>query len=484
MAQRDKIDDSGGGQSEPLAHVEVLVIGAGLAGLSAAETALDAGADVLIIERMDFAGGSGTYAGAWLGVDTQWQEDLGIFDSIAQMEEDWPQITGGGDPSDPWVQKLFIDSAQTLRWLVDKGAEVLHVVHDSGAGEMSRIHIISDAVPPLIESLEDHTWLEIQAESLVMEDGVVIGAMVSDLATGESGWVRATSTIVATGGFALNLERVIEDRPELAGHTLTPEAAATTLGLGLPLWEDMDLEFQNVGNYGVYLHSTVDRRLGFEGEAVLLPWLQNSLIVDMDGNRVGNEEDVQGFQLVDALVQSPGQKLWGVSSYAIIEENTGFSLVFGRNQEGEPEPLDYDEMVETGMLEEGADISTLASLTGIDAAGLEATMTRYEELTLAGEDTDYGKRPDFLFPMGLGPYVASELTPGPAKAFVGVELDLEGRVLDRLGAPIPGLFAAGEAAGMLGSPAVGDGFTGSATAVVLTGLVAGQTAAERAQASP
>jgi fumarate reductase flavoprotein subunit len=246
----------------------------------------------------------------------------------------------------------------------------------------------------------------------------------------------------------------------------------------------MNLEFQNIGNYGVYLHSTVDRRLGNEGEAVLLPWLQGSLIVDMDGNRVGNEENAQGFQLVDALVQSPGQKLWGISASLLVETEAGINLVFDRALEDEPEILSYDEMVETSMFLEAADISTLASLAGIDAIGLEATLSRYEELVQAGKDTDHGKRTEYLRSLGLGPYVASELMPGPAKAFVGVELDLEGRVLDRLGVPIPGLMAAGEAAGMLGSSAVGDGFTGSATAVVLTGLVAGRTAAERAQASP
>ena len=74
-----------------------------------------------------------------------------------------------------------------------------------------------------------------------------------------------------------------------------------------------------------------------------------------------------------------------------------------------------------------------------------------------------------------------ELAPGLAKAFGGVSLDEQARVIGLDGEPIPGLFAAGEVAGMLGTEAVGVGFTGSMTAVLLTGRVAGQEAAAAAQ---
>ena len=122
------------------------------------------------------------------------------------------------------------------------------------------------------------------------------------------------------------------------------------------------------------------------------------------------------------------------------------------------------------------DGAAAAVAVGIDEEGLADTLARYAELVALGEDLDFGKRADAMVALE-GELVVVELAAGSAKSFGGAWLDAGGRVLDAAGAPIPGLLAAGEVAGMLGTPAVGVGFSGSVTACYLTGRVAGRTAA-------
>ena len=126
----------------------------------------------------------------------------------------------------------------------------------------------------------------------------------------------------------------------------------------------------------------------------------------------------------------------------------------------------------------------MAAVTGIDPAGLQQTMDRYQTFVVTGKDVDFGKRSDFLVPLEGQELVVMELRPGSAKSFGGAWLDDRARVLDVDGQPIPGLYAAGEAAGMLGTPAVGEGFEGSVMGCYLTGRVAGVQAAAEAMGSP
>ncbi|MFT5687026.1 MAG: fumarate reductase flavoprotein subunit, partial [Myxococcota bacterium] len=94
--------DSG---APPDAVVDVLVIGSGPAGLSAAIAAGDAGASVLVIEREATAGGAGWYGSGFFAAGTDWQADEGITDTPTDALAEWADFTGG-DGADPQVVQL------------------------------------------------------------------------------------------------------------------------------------------------------------------------------------------------------------------------------------------------------------------------------------------------------------------------------------------------------------------------------------------
>lgn len=471
----------------PTVGVDVLVIGSGPAGLTAAWEAHKLGASVLVLERDEKAGGGAFFASNLMAVDTIYQQELGIVDSPEIAAEEWPEFTGGGDASDPWVQRLLHESSEVLYWLTEElGGEVLSVEPDLGAGITTRMHSISmdDKHPfhKVVTELADSTWLHHEAGGLMVANGVVLGAAYEDLQTGETGWIQAKETIVATGGYARNDEALFEDRPEAKELLVLYETHHFSIGGGLDLLKDAAAKTQNSGAYGLYVHAMQDWREGMEREALWMPHIRQSLIVDLDGNRVANEIESQGFKLQHKLLSSPQKRL-----VAIFPEKVWVPqplIVPGYNLSGPEEKniLSTREALDNGAAFEHFSVTELAEHWSMNADTLQATLDVYEEAAASGVDSAFGKIAYDLVSFQNGALFSVELKLGAAKAFGGAELDEIGRVLDENGEVISGLWAAGEAAGMLGTPAVGWGFSGSVTACYLTGRVAGQNAASKALA--
>ncbi|MCB9778895.1 MAG: FAD-binding protein [Alphaproteobacteria bacterium] len=476
--------------STPDLAVDVLVIGGGAAGLAAAWEASEAGATVLIVEREEILGGSGRYARNALGAGTPWQAAAGVVDSPELLLGEWAALTGG-DPDDPWIHRLAHDSAETLEWLEDVGVEIEGPGRDPTVGETPRMHTLAQGDPegptgPLAEALGDLAWTNTEAVALRVDRGAagrVVGAFVEDLETGETVEIAAGATVVATGGFARDPDRVEAARPELAGVLWVFEAAFSSDGGGHPLLEALDVAWQNPGAVGTYTHSTADLRPGYEGEAMLVPELGRSMIVDHTGRRVTDESEIFGFALIETLLATDDQRLWAILPDSTWHSSGGLSFHRMLTEGGDvARDLTPGEMEEAGMAIAADDAAGLADRLGMDAAVLAGSLARYDEHCAVGADRDFGKSVDYLWPFQDFRLVAVELSPGAAKSFGGASIDEQTRVLDTDGAPIPGLYAAGEVAGMLGTPAVGRGFSGSITSVYLTGRVAGQQAAAEALA--
>lgn len=476
-------DDTGTSSAD--VETDVLIIGSGPAGLAAAWEAQDAGARVILLERDDAGGGAGWFAGNFFAVGTSWQNLLGIQDSVEVAMADWPLFTGG-DGADPWVERLITESAEVLNWLIyEFGLEVTDVYQDPSSGTVPRVHIMGHpelraSVGPMVVDLADILWLDTQAESLVVTDGRVVGAVATDLLTGESLTISAGATVIATGGFARDLDAVLADRPDLAGLNVVFEAGPSSDGRGRPLLSQVDAATQNVGNFGVYMHSMADYRETFEGEALWIPNMSASLIVSVDGERPINEDETRSFHLSHRLGDLPEGRLYALYPQDVLSAGPVMSPSYNWAEEDVVDEFAVEDLVADGVVWQYETPAELAVDWGMDPDVIQATFDAYEAAAVDGADPLFNKNREDLVPFGDGPITMFELAPGAAKAFGGAELDQQARVLDLDGAPIPGLYAAGEVAGMLGTAAVGEGFTGSITACYLTGRVAGQSAAAEA----
>jgi predicted oxidoreductase len=357
---------------------------------------------------------------------------------------------------------------------------------DPGTGYTPRIHSVSlgekHPLHTVAKSLEGETWLFHEATALVLGDAGVLGARFEDLRNGETGWIQAAETLLATGGFARNDEALFEDRPEIKDLMVLYEAHHMADGGGLGLFRDAGAATQNPGSYGLYTHSMQDWRLNMEREALWLPSIRQSLIVDLNGKRVDSEFEAHGFALQDALLAAPEKRLIALFPEVVWVPQKIIIPGYNLTEQGQTQTMDSKEAVDQGAAFAHMSLAEVAAHWSMDLGQLEATLATYEAASAAGEDTEFQKAPMDLVSFGSNTLFSVELFLGAAKAFGGAELDEQGRVLDANGEPIKGLWAAGEAAGMLGTPAVGGGFSGSVTACYLTGRVAGQNAAAAALA--
>jgi hypothetical protein len=233
------------------------------------------------------------------------------------------------------------------------------------------------------------------------------------------------------------------------------------------------------------VHAVPDPRDPESREVVWPEGLPLTLIVDRDGTRPTAETDIEGFGMIRHLLDAPGQQLfaifpahlWSASRVHVPAYN--WARLSGTVDQPVSE-LSREDLENANIARRYASISALATGEGIEKSGLAKTLRDYDAFVMEGVDAEHHKSPEFLMSFGHGPFVVLRLVPGTAKSFGGAKLDQQARVLDTKGEPIARLYAAGEAAGMLGTDAIGRGFSGSATACYLTGRVAGTNAAKEA----
>ncbi len=467
----------------PEESVDVLVIGSGPAGFAAAWEAREAGASVRVLERDALAGGAGRYSANMWAAGTPYQLTAGMADSPEIALRDWAGLTGG-DASDPQIVAFVEQSADVIAWLVDTfDASVELLTGPPGQISTSRQHIVTLDAKGLGEWygewLGDLVRTGATAGPLVRspECGVV-GATILDDHGDPSTWIRAGAVVVATGGFARDVERMIADRPYLAESGFLFEAAPSSDAGGHALLETEGALDHNPGHYGVYLHATQDWRQGREGEALWSWSFRTGLAVDGAGRRMMDESDLMDFLVVENLRKADGHRIVSLWPSSIV--STAIFSVPGYNwtTPGVNEDFDAARAIEGGGLRMYDTVAEVAKGEGLDPAILQATFDRYETLVAQGKDADFDKPAPHLVPFGRDRIGVVDLWAGAAKAFTGIRTDLESRVLGADGLPIPGLWAAGEVAGMLGTEAVGYGFEGSMTACYHMGRVAGRSTAE------
>ena len=499
-----------GSAEDSTVEADVVVVGAGGAGMTAAITAAGEGKSVVILESQSMVGGNSVRAtggmnagktvyqdenefGESAGVEKtlktaaekyadnetitalaktvseQWAayqaNPTGYFDSVELMELD--TMIGGKGINDPeLVETLCANSADAIDWLDEHGI-TLHNVSSFGGASVKRIHrpvnaegktvsVGSYMIPLLQENCEkagvkmmlDTTATEILTDA----NGAAVGVKATG-ASGETVTVNAKAVVLASGGFGANLDMVVKYKPELKGFMTTN--APGIQGQGIEMAQAIGAATVDMDQ--IQIHPTVEANTA----ALITEGLRGdgAILINEEGQRFIDEVGTRDVVSAAEIAQT-GSYSWLVVDQAMVDAS---SVIQG--------------YIKKGYTVTGETYEELGKAMGVDEAAFAETMNTWNGYVDAKNDPDFG-RTSFANKLDTAPYYAIKVTAGVHHTMGGLTINTNTEVLKEDGSVIPGLFAAGEVTGgvhganRLGGNAVAD-FT-------VFGRIAGKAASDYA----
>ena len=488
------VENNGEKAEDSTVDADIVIVGAGGAGMTAAITAAEEGKSVVILESQSMVGGNSVRAtggmnagktvyqdenefGEAAGVEKtlktaaekyadnetitalaktvseQWAEyqanPTGYFDSVELMELD--TMVGGKGINDPeLVETLCSNSADAIDWLDEHGI-TLHNVASFGGASVKRIHRPVDAdgktisvgsymIPLLQENCEKagvQILLNTTANEILTDaNGAAVGVKATG-ASGETVTVNAKAVVLTTGGFGANLDMVTEYKPELKGFMTTNAAGAQGQGIEMATaigagTVDMDQ---------IQIHPTVEANTA----ALITEGLRGdgAVLINAEGKRFIDEVGTRDVVSAAEIAQT-GSYSWLVVDQAMVDAS---SVIQG--------------YIKKGYTVTGETYEELGKAMGVDEAAFAETMNTWNGYVDAKNDPDFG-RTSFANKLDTAPYYAIKVTAGVHHTMGGLTINTNTEVLKEDGSVIPGLFAAGEVTGgvhganRLGGNAVAD----------------------------
>jgi len=444
---------------------DIVVIGAGGAGLSAAVSAAetDAGLKVIVLEKQGIIGGNTNYStGGINAAETDIQKSLGIEDSKKLFYDD--TMKGGKYENIPSLVENLVEHAPvTISWLTGLGAD-LSDVGLMGGSSVKRTHrpkggtAIGPHLMKILKAATSNKNIEIRTSNKVTGllsavDGSVTGVKVRN-ANGSTYTLKAKAVIIATGGFGANLEMVTSLQPSLKGFATLNHPGATGDAFG---WMKA-IGGATIQMANIQIHPTAEAT-----NHILITEAvrgNGAILVNHESKRFCNEMDTRDVVSAAILKQTRGE------AFLIFDQGVRTSLA------------SIETYANQHLLKEGNTLAELAEAIGIPAADLEATQNRYNTQQKAGVDEDFGRSgTEMTAALETAPYYAVCVTPAIHHTMGGLSVNTNTQVLRTDGTPIPGLYAAGEVTGglhganRLGGNGVAD--------IVVNGRLAGIAAAQK-----
>lgn len=471
------------GTTPPSPDAQVIVVGAGLAGLSAAIEMGRAGISVLVVDMNSVVGGHAVLAGGIAMAGTPLQAANGIEDTPEKAYRDWMAWTADGDPE--WT-RLYAEASREMifDWTTAMGVEYVRVVPGHG-NSVPRFHFtqgraVHVVLPMYRTALQmpnvSFAW-NTRAERLIVADGRVTGVAVTELRSGKERVLRAPNIVLATGGLESDLERVSTtwgaELPQ--PDRLLIGSAISATGSGHDMAANAGAALADLDRRYVYVNGLLDPR-DAQRQHALTAGNEQSMWVNSSGERFTNEMGFDKDILVDLLNQQPAT-YWAIFDESSREDFGMRGATWLKNKTEDHPILDNPESASKAET-----LPELATAAGLPAAALHRSVQRYNAMIDEGEDRDFGRfsKDDRLPPrIERPPFYAVQMFPMTRKSMGGVVVDLEARALDAAGQAIPGLYAAGElngSVGINGKHGLDGMFLGPA---IITGRLAGRSVAER-----
>ncbi|EEO43710.2 flavocytochrome c [Fusobacterium animalis 7_1] len=438
-------------------EADVVVIGAGGAGLTSAIAAHEKGVKVILVEKTELLGGNTNYATAGLNAaGTKIQEKLGIKDSPELFYED--TMKGGKNKNNKELVRVLVNNSSAIvDWLTERGADLSELT-STGGQSVKRTHrptggsAVGPNIVAALSKTAESEKIDIRkgtkAIALVKAKNKIVGVKVREI-DGKEYTIKAKAVIVATGGFGANAKMVEKYNPKLKGFGSTNNPAI--VGDGIIMVEKVGGALVDMSE--IQTHPTVvHNKTNMITEAVRG---EGAILVNRDGKRFIDELETRDVVSKAILNQK------GKSAFLIFDEGIRTKLKAA------------DGYVKKGFAVEGT-LEEIAAKIGTDAKTLEATLNKYNEAVRNKVDSEFNKK---TLPKELTgtKYYAIEVSPAVHHTMGGVRINTNAEVLGKNGRPIKGLYAAGEVTGGIhGANRIG----GNAVAdITIFGKIAGENAA-------
>lgn len=472
------------GSSVPAENIEetcdVVVAGAGGAGLTAAITAAQNGKKVIVLEKASVPGGNSSYAtGGMNAAETHYQKEQNKEDSVEIYYED--TMKGGHNLNNPdLVRTLAENSSEAIDWLDSIGAPLpnigkaggarkarQHRPTDNGDKDGSVISVGSFLVEKMSAKADElgiQIITEAKVDKIIMEDGKAVGLH----AVGKDGneiIIHANAVIITTGGFGSNPDLIKKYRPDLEGYVSTNAPSVT--GDAIAFLEEVGADFVDLEQ--IQVHPTVIQTDG----ALISESLRGdgAILLNKEGKRFCNELETRDF-VSEQIFNQPDKYAW-----IVVDENMlNKSKVIKK-------------YIDKGYMIKCDSVADLAALIGCDEAAVKESLDKWasycalvneEKGFYSVNDSEFGRtetvEDEMKTDMTSLPLYAAQISPGIHHCMGGVKINTNAEVIGKDGNPIPGLFAAGEVTGgvhggnRLGGNAVAD--------FVVFGRIAGSNASK------
>jgi len=410
---------------------DIVVIGAGGAGMAATVGACDQGASVILLEKMPVAGGNTCFAeGGMNACNTKYQAAAGVQDSVDLFVND-TYVGGHNKGNLELIRHMCENSNAAIEWLESMGI-VLSKLGTSGGASVKRIHrpetgeaVGKYIVKGMTEQCRQRGVSAVcntKVEEILTDGGKVAGVRATD-PNGMTVVYHASAVIVATGGFGANHKMLAQYRPELLNAVTTNQPG--TQGDGIFFSEAVGADTVDMGE--IQVHPTVEQTTAtlvsenIRGDGAIL--------VNSDGVRFTNELLTRDVVSANEWAQ-PGAGAWVVFDKSVYDNNTSIEEKF----------------VERDLAKFADDFGALADKMGVPHDAFVQTVTSYNDNIASGTADPLG-RAKSLNPLVNPPYYAIAIAPGIHHCMGGLRVNAAAEVLDANGNAIPGLFAAGEVTG-------------------------------------
>ena len=455
-------------------NYDVVVIGAGGAGFSAAITARNAGANVVLLEKMPAVGGNSLISGAEMNAAKNWvQPKLGINDDSPELHAE-DTFKGGDGKGDMKVINVMTHQAlDAAKWCRDylgvrfeddnlfffgghSRKRALIPVGHTGTEFIAKFQAKADELGiPVITNMK--------AEELIKnKDGRVVGVKAT-MDGSEYTFNAKGGVVLATGGFGANPEMVKKYNPKIDERFKTTDAPGST-GEALYMAERAGAELVNMGYIQTY---PICDPISGAIELIADARFDGAIMLNQEGKRFVEELQRRDV-LSEAILNQTGQYCW-----VLWNDNIGKISNTVKAHANE-----YEAFTKQGIMTTCDDLKCIADFTKIPFDQLRKTVKRVSDMAGKGNDKDFNHRAG-LMDMQQGKYYVIKAVPSTHHTMGGVRINEKAEALTAEGKVIPGLWAAGEVTGVThGTNRLG----GNAyTDIIVFGRIAGEAAAKAAK---